>query len=768
MASSTDPLRRLLLLFALLAFAPGCAGGAGAAEPGEDVRLDVLSDGGAGAVDAVGDFDASPGQDVAAETAVPFVPVATVSVDRATVLHSNAPLVNGAGLEVESGAQGLSVELFEDPGFEWSAEGLAERGLYPWLLWTDEGVVAEGVPTTERAWRGAQSFHTRVDEGVPDGGALLAYGAVALQAGRSYDFSAMFRHEGAAPASLFFVALAMDGDDVAVAVEPVALPVPDEAGVWTRLSLSFTPTLSAEACLVAVGIRGVSESWFDGMSLLPSDVGGRVWPELRSVFAEAGFPVLRLGGIAAEAHDWRAGVGPIDERPQRVSAFAGMTDIDPDDVLSLRPGRADVGTDEFLDFCDEVGAEALITACFPCGFQAAANWVAYTNLTSPGLAYGEAQGWTASTWAGDEAAPDGYFPWLREFFGHPEPWGVRYWEVGNEQWAQELPIPGGLTGPDNLEQYADGALAFAEAMKAVDPSIEVGAVAAPLPLPIWTDYRGQWNARVLDVAGDAIDFLAPHFYLAGDFDPDEAGPEQSFRRLAGLGRHLALALAPVHEAIAEWAAEADGRQMKLALTEYNVWFGIFSSYDEHGSARLDSTLGGASLRNVIQREGLWMANFYNLSNSTLAMVGWQRAEQASGVPLRKAPFLVQQLYAAHFAPHVHPVSYDGPTYAVTDWAWPQLEDEPLLDVLAASDDDGRLVLFVVNRAWDRPEGVATHIAGVGGDSATAYVVSGLAPDDRNTLAARDAITMTTEPVVVGPDAIDYTFHSYSVTALVVH
>ena len=80
-------------------------------------------------------------------------------------------------------------------------------------------------------------------------------------------------------------------------------------------------------------------------------------------------------------------------------------------------------------------------------------------------------------------------------------YGVRYWEIGNETWLAHY--NGGATAAD----YANDLVEFSGVMKAVDPTIQIGA----------NGESEEWWRTVLPVAAGAVDFLAIHNYPAYDW-----------------------------------------------------------------------------------------------------------------------------------------------------------------------------------------------------------------------------------------------------------
>jgi len=129
-------------------------------------------------------------------------------------------------------------------------------------------------------------------------------------------------------------------------------------------------------------------------------------------------PVLRWpGGCFAETYDWRDGIGPREKRPRRVNWWYSQDG-------RVEPNH--VGTHEFMDFCRMVGAEpyfaANMTSLTPLHIR---NWMEYCNFPA-GL-----------TTLADERAEN----------GSPEPFNVRYWGIGNENWGG-----GGQMSPEMCAQ----------------------------------------------------------------------------------------------------------------------------------------------------------------------------------------------------------------------------------------------------------------------------------------------------------------------------
>ncbi|GAB2893224.1 cellulose binding domain-containing protein [Streptomyces mayteni] len=142
---------------------------------------------------------------------------------------------------------------------------------------------------------------------------------------------------------------------------------------------------------------------------------------------------------------------------------------------------------------------------------------------------------------------------------------ARYWEIGNEVYGNGH-YGGGWEEDDHPDkspsEYARNVLAYAEAMRAVDPTIEIGAV---LTTPgDWPDGivgpgdSADWNHTVLSMVADTVDFVIVHSYPGG------ASADEALDRVARLPGQLR----EVRRQIDRYAGERSA-EIGIALTEVN-------------------------------------------------------------------------------------------------------------------------------------------------------------------------------------------------------
>jgi alpha-N-arabinofuranosidase len=148
---------------------------------------------------------------------------------------------------------------------------------------------------------------------------------------------------------------------------------------------------------------------------LPVAKQDRIRLDVVNALKQIKIPNLRWpGGCFADEYHWRDGIGPSDQRPRMVNTnWGGVTEDN------------SFGTHEFLSLCSLLGCEPYFAANVGSGtVEEMSKWIEYVNSNSN------------STIAG-----------LRGFNGHPEPYKVTFWGIGNESW--------GCGGNMTPEFYAD-------------------------------------------------------------------------------------------------------------------------------------------------------------------------------------------------------------------------------------------------------------------------------------------------------------------------
>ncbi len=212
----------------------------------------------------------------------------------------------------------------------------------------------------------------------------------------------------------------------------------------------------------------------DRFMLWPADHIHRSDPDVIAQLKESKLPILRWpGGNFVSGYHWEDGVGPIEQRPTRRNEAWG----------SVEPNL--FGTDEFIAFCRSVGCEPMICVNGGDGTpEEAARWIEYCN--------------------GSKDTPMGA---RRAANGHPEPFNVRHWEVGNELWGRWQVY--WTTPRGNADRYRR----FVPAMLKADPTIKLYACGAPV---LW---GRDWNLALFREAGEMVRCTTDHPLIGGNVSP---------------------------------------------------------------------------------------------------------------------------------------------------------------------------------------------------------------------------------------------------------
>jgi alpha-L-arabinofuranosidase len=432
-------------------------------------------------------------------------------------------------------------------------------------------------------------------------------------------------------------------------------------------------------------------------------------------------PVLRWpGGNFVSGYHWLDGVGPVEQRARRIElAWHGEE--------SNR-----FGTDEFIEYCRVLETEPFIVVNMGSGtMDEAQAWVEYCNGTGD------------TSWAN-----------LRRKHGHEEPYGVKYWGLGNEMYGKWQ------IGSLSAEDYVKKARQFAAMMKWTDPSIRL--------VSCGQQGWNEWDRIVVEGLADLVDYHSIHIYTGSDqYYTNVFHPHQAERALR------------ICEAMIERARyeKRIDHPIYIAYDEWNVWYRERSPEARRAGLEerynLGDALAVATFLNIFIRHcrSVRMANLAQMVNVIAPIVTSPR-----GMFLQTIyhPF---RLYAEHTREVALDVDVECETYAFASGEEDVSERShriadlgpfALLDAVATCDVEGREIsLAVVNRDRERP--IATTIRvldGTIGSPVRAYEVGGDGPGVVNSFerpAAVDVGERQVEPR--GEAELRHAFPPHSVTVM---
>jgi len=377
-------------------------------------------------------------------------------------------------------------------------------------------------------------------------------------------------------------------------------------------------------------------------------------PDVIEATKELAPTLVRWGGCFSSYYRWQEGVGPRAARQPMLNLLWGGVETN------------QVGTHEFVDFCRQVGADPLLAVNFESDGRKQWQRAPQGDVRSAGPE--EAAAWVRYCNAADSP--------LRREHGHPQPYRVRLWQIGNETSYDRNGF--------HVETAARRTVDFARAMRKEDPTIQLIG---------WGD--SGWALRMAEVAGEHLQYLAFHHM----FNPDRNVPDSPLRGIeyrkdpARTWEHLMNA-AQVHDArIRQMREQAAGIDLPLAMTECH-----FALPGRNRCEVLSTWAAGvanARLLNVHERHG------DRLKIATLAdFCGTRWQVNAIMIPTPGGPSylmpvaLVMALYRRHTGAHAVTVAQTPDT----------------LDVTASRSDD-RLFLHVVNTHRDRAVAARLAVSG---------------------------------------------------------
>jgi len=373
----------------------------------------------------------------------------------------------------------------------------------------------------------------------------------------------------------------------------------------------------------------------DQASLLPADAIDGLDPDMIAMAGALKSPIVRFGGNFTSAYHWRDGIGPRDKRVSMLNTAWGI------------PEYNQFGTDEFLRFCQLVGAEPQIALNLGTGTPAeAADWVQYVN----------------EHWANKS--------------------GGLLWELGNELWGDFQ------VGYPTLERVAERTRAFSEAVRRVDPNARLIATGAD------PDGFEKWNAAQLANPPRTFNYLSTHFVVTtNSLVARNPSPDMIAQATFALPVELERRLRTMHKQF----QDTDGdHQVLTAFTEWLFWAenDTVPRYDNMGGA-----LATAGFLNMLLRSAD-IAPIADMTGNIEFGGIWKKRGRAYGVPA----YWAFRMYSNADATRPVQSASNSESYSVENGSTrlPSVKDVPYLDVVAALNNSGtRLTLFCVNRDLTR-------------------------------------------------------------------
>ncbi len=429
----------------------------------------------------------------------------------------------------------------------------------------------------------------------------------------------------------------------------------------------------------------LGRSIYDGLyvgedSEIPNKDGVRT--DIIEALKDIQIPNLRWpGGCFADTYHWMDGIGPKEDRPSIVNAWWGGVTED-----------NSFGTHDFLNLCEELGAEPYLAANVGSGtVKEFTDWIQYVNHA--------------------EGSP---MADLRKENGKEEPWNVKYWGVGNEMW--------GCGGNMTPEFYANLYRQYATFMTSWENDNNLYRIASGANQD---DY--EWTEVLMrDIPKHLIEGVALHSYSYVEWQnkgsATDFNEEQYFSTMK-----TALFMQELIDKHTDIMDKYDPEnEIDLIVDEWGGWYeveeGTNPGFLYQQNTMRDAMIAGVTL-NIFNNE----SDRVKMGNLAQTVNVLQAVALTDGADMLLTPtYHVLKMYTVHHDAKLLPVSFDSPEYTFED------ESLPAVSVSASRNESGSVNFSLVNIDSEKENKVEIDVEALDVNNLTAEILNSDELQDHNT------------------------------------
>jgi len=431
--------------------------------------------------------------------------------------------------------------------------------------------------------------------------------------------------------------------------------------------------------------------WVGEDSDIPNTDGIR--NDVVSALREIGIPNLRWpGGCFADEYHWMDGIGPRSERPTMINThWGGVTE------------NNHFGTHEFLELCNQLDCEPVICGNLGSGsVQEMSQWVEYLNS--------------------DNVSP---MTDLRKENGQQEPWGVKFWGVGNESW--------GCGGSMTAQFYADQMRRYSTFLKNYGDN-RLYKVASG---PNGADYDWMETLMKNGNAGRSFQGISLHYYTvchnwrhkgsATQFDENDyfTTLQKTLFMDELLRRHINI--------MDKYDPQ---NRVGLVVDEWGNWHDVEPGTNP-GFLYQQNTVRDAMVASVNLDlfnkycRRVKMANIAQTVNVLQAMILTKGDEI-----VRTPSFYVFKMYTVHHDATLLPSDIESEKYTMNN------ESIPALSATASKDDNGKIHITITNLNPEKGTSVTCELRGTDNvDFVKGSIVTGAKINSYNDFGKKEEVTL---------------------------
>ncbi|MTI40592.1 alpha-N-arabinofuranosidase [Fulvivirga lutimaris] len=464
--------------------------------------------------------------------------------------------------------------------------------------------------------------------------------------------------------------------------------------------------------------KGIYEGvWVGPESSIPNTRGMR--NDVVDALKELKVPNVRWpGGCFADEYHWRDGIGTPEQRQTRINTNWG--------------GREEpntFGTHEYFDFLNQIGADAFISANVGSGtVKESADWLEYLTADKSTLA--------------NERAKN----------GHPEPYEVAFWGIGNEVW--------GCGGPFTAEEYLTELKKFANFSTNYNSEVNTQLVAVgpdatgfgeytEVIMKAWSTKSWAWDIHALSLHRYTRNGWPPNL-IATDFD------EQQYAKVIEETLGMDEFITTSEVIMDKYDPE---KKISILVDEWGTWYapteGSPEGYLEQQNSQRDAIVAALNF-NIFARHAdrVRGANIAQMVNVLQAMILTDNEKM-----LLTPTYHAFRLYVPFQDAEHLKIDYEAGTYKQDNVTLPRI------DAIAAKGKDGKILLAVTNVDPSRKATIDLQLADQKITNATGETLYTSEIDAINTFDRPEHVSPKKLDLKVSKGKIKLTLEPQSVTVI---
>ncbi|MBS7566675.1 alpha-N-arabinofuranosidase [Mucilaginibacter sp. Bleaf8] len=415
---------------------------------------------------------------------------------------------------------------------------------------------------------------------------------------------------------------------------------------------------------------------------LPVKKQDRIRLDVVAALKKIKIPTLRWpGGCFADEYHWRDGIGDRSQRPKMINTnWGGVVEDN------------SFGTHEFLELCKLLECEPYVSGNVGSGtVQEMSNWVEYLNF-------------------------DGQSPLtaLRTKNGHPKPFNVRFWGVGNESW--------GCGGSMTAEHYSDEYRRYATFAKDYNNARLKKIACGP------SDQDYNWTETCMKNIGNRMWGLSLHYYTIPTGNWGNKGAATGFGEKEYFNTMKNTLF--MEELVTKHSAIMDkydpNKKVALVVDEWGIWTNVEPGTNpgflfQQNSLR-DALIAGTNL-NIFNNhcDRVKMAALAQCINVLQALIITDKEKM-----LLTPTYYVFDMYKVHQNAQYLPIKLNTPDYEFEG------KKLPAVNVSASKDAAGKIHITLVNLDAKKDIQVNTELKGMNWKNVTGQILTSANVADINT------------------------------------